>query len=74
MPAKSRPFFTSDDVRPSKGELADIKREAREVCGADWLITPNTRFGGRSPLEVIDSNQAFWVRDVVRSIKHGDFS
>jgi uncharacterized protein (DUF2384 family) len=71
----NRPYFTADDIpRRAEDEQRDIESEAREVCGPDWLITPNVRFGGRSPMEVIKADQGFWVRDVVRSIKHGDIS
>ena len=70
-----RPYFRADNVRPrSEDELPNIQQEASEVCGPDWLITPNARFGGRSPKEIIDAKQEFWVRDVIRSIKHGDIS
>jgi hypothetical protein len=75
MATGKRPYFGADDVPPLlDGELEDIREEAKEVCGLDWLVTPNARFGGRSPQEIIDAHQEYWVRDVVRSIKHGDFS
>jgi hypothetical protein len=69
------PYFKASDVPPqTKDELSDIRREADAVCGPDWLVTPNARFGGRSPKEIIEAKQGFWVRDVIRSIKHGDIS
>jgi hypothetical protein len=75
MSSNKGPHFKASNVPPlTKDELPDIRRKASEVCGPDWVVTPNARFGGRSPKEIIDANQEFWVRDVIRSIKHGDFS
>ena len=52
------------------GELLDIRAEVQRVLGedaAEWLHEPNTRFGGKSPEQVIQDGEAFWVRDVLRS-------
>jgi uncharacterized protein (DUF2384 family) len=75
MTKDKRPYFSAgDSAELVEGELRDIRSEAERVCGADWLITPNVRFGGQSPIEVISAGKEYWVRDVLRSIKHGDFS
>jgi uncharacterized protein (DUF2384 family) len=44
------------------------------VAGPGWLTTPNSRLGGRTPEQAIQDNQTFWVRDILRSIKYGEFS
>jgi hypothetical protein len=53
------------------GEEEDIRAEIRRVLGfddaAEWLRTPNVRFGGLTPEAVIESGQVGWIRDVLRS-------
>jgi hypothetical protein len=69
------PYFSDSDVPPPlDGEDPDIRKEAEQVAGPDWLKTPNPRFGGRKPEEVINDNKGYWVREVLRSIKYGEFS
>jgi hypothetical protein len=51
-------------------ERADIRREAEEVAGADWLGQPNARLGGRTPEEVIRAGHEEVVRDLLRSIRY----
>jgi hypothetical protein len=75
MKSRTPPYFTEKDVpRLLDGEDPDIRREAEEVAGVDWLVTPNIRLGGRTPEQAIQDNQEFWVRDILRSIKSGGFS
>jgi hypothetical protein len=35
---------------------------------------PEFPAGGRTPKQAAQDNQTFWVRDILRSIKHGEFS
>ena len=75
MPRSSPPYFDENDIpRLLDGEDPDIRKEAERVAGADWLKTPNSRLGGRTPEQAIQANQTFWVRDILRSIKYGEFS
>jgi hypothetical protein len=57
-----------------EGEKEDIRQEAIDVAGEEWLYSKNVRFGGRTPMDVIHDGQEWWVRDVLRSIKHIGFS
>ena len=67
-----------DGIRPDwksagplfAGEKRDVRAEARRVLGEEatvWLREPNIRFGGKSPEEIIEIGEEFWVRDVLRS-------
>ncbi len=55
------------------GEEADIEKEVRSlVPDADtWLDTPNSRFGGSKPKDLIGTEREWRLRDVLRSIKYG---
>ena len=75
MPKTSPPYFDENDIpHLLDGEDPDIRKEAERVAGPDWLKTPNARLGGRTPAQAIQDNQTFWVRDILRSIKYGEFS
>lgn len=53
-----------------EGELDDIREEVCRVLGDDadaWLQERNIRFGGKTPSQVIDDGEEFWLRDVLRS-------
>lgn len=53
-----------------EGENPDIRIEVQRVLrddAAEWLREPNSRFGGKTPEQVIQDGEEFWVRDVLRS-------
>ena len=54
-----------------EGEEGDIHAEVERVLGeevaAHWLHQPNARFAGKTPQQVIESGEEYWVRDVLRS-------
>ena len=57
-----------------KGENPDILKELREVLDGDldtWLDTPNERFMGRAPRELIGTSREIHVRNWIRRVKHG---
>ena len=67
-----------DGIRPDwkslgplfEGEKQDVHAEVRRVLGEEaamWLREPNIRFGGKSPEQIIETGEEFWVRDVLRS-------
>jgi hypothetical protein len=75
MPKTSPPYFDENDIpHLLDGEDPDIRKEAEQVLGPDWVKTPNSRLGGRTPEQAIQDDQTFWVRDILRSIKYGEFS
>ncbi len=60
-----------------EGEHDDIHEEVRRVLDTEadgWLHEPNVRFGGRTPEQVIQDGEQYWVRDVLRSYEHGGMS
>jgi uncharacterized protein (DUF2384 family) len=54
-------------------EEADVRKEAaRLVKRPDkWLDMPNDQLGGKSPNELIGTDQEQQVRDLLRAIEHG---
>jgi uncharacterized protein (DUF2384 family) len=68
-------YVTPQPSRPTQvqlldGENPDIREEARDIAGEQWLHEPNSRLMGRTPEELIGSPQEVLVRDVLRSLKH----
>jgi hypothetical protein len=63
-----------DGMALLEGEKEDVRQEAIDVAGEEWLYSQNIRFGGRTPMDVIRDDQEEWVRDVLRSIKYVGFS
>lgn len=58
------------DLPPLEGEWEDIRREAMELFGENWLSEPNANFGWKTPNEVIDLGYAYLVRNNVRLVKY----
>lgn len=75
MKSRAPPYFGEHDIpAPLDGEDADIRREAEKVVGPGWLTEPNARLGGRTPEQAIKDKQEFWVHELLRSIRYGEFS
>src|SRR4051812_43301034 len=51
----------------SRDIYAEVWRVLGEGNATEWLQEPNTRFGGRTPQQVIEDGEEHWVRDVLRS-------
>lgn len=51
------------------GEHADIRIDVRTIVknADDWLVTPNTAFGGRTPNELIGTPDEYFIRETLRS-------
>jgi hypothetical protein len=63
-----------DDLPLLEGENPDVRQEAVEVVGEDWLHTPNSYFGGATPEAVINKGHRYLVRNSLRIIKYVGFS
>jgi Protein of unknown function (DUF2384) len=63
MPApKQAPFllpFEHEDIRIDVNELL--------ANGDEWMVTPNTKFGGRRPLDLIGTPDESLLRETLRS-------
>ena len=42
--------------------------------GAEWMKTPNIKFGGQAPEEVIGTEYEHLLRNMVFNVKYGCFS
>ena len=68
--------------RPAKKAKVEIdpdhKLPTRElvvkILGEDWLTTPNTKFLGRAPEELIGTSEEDALRNLVFLFKDGSFS
>lgn len=58
------------DLPPLEGEKADIREEATDLLGEEWLSMPNASFGGKTPNDVIQLGYAYLVRNNLRLIKY----
>jgi Protein of unknown function (DUF2384) len=67
-------FPSIGDLPLLDGENADIRQEAIDVVGEEWLTAPNAYFGGATPDDVIDSGHVYLVRNSLRIIRHVGFS
>ena len=56
-----------------EGEMHDLKAEAGTIVDDpdSWLNTPNDRFAGKKPIDLIGTNKEQRLRDLLRAIKHG---
>ncbi len=55
------------------GEPADIVLDAASIVADTerWLDTPNIQLLGRSPREMIGTEDEWLLRNLIRSVKHG---
>ena len=58
------------DLPLLEGEKRDLREEAAEVVGEEWLSTPNVNFGWKTPDEVIKLGYAYLVRNNIRLMKY----
>lgn len=70
QPAKKKPKAVDPDAGRSTLELIAEVVPDYEV----WLRTPNTRFGGRAPGELIGTPNEWFLRNTALSLKYGIFS
>ena len=56
-----------------EGEMHDLKAEVGTIVDDPdgWLNTPNDRFAGKKPIDLIGTNEEQRLRDLIRAIKHG---
>ena len=54
-------------------EMDDLKNEVGTVLDDPdtWLNTPNDRFAGKKPIDLIGTKEEQQLRDLIRAIKHG---
>jgi hypothetical protein len=66
--------FRANGLLP--GEDADIVKEPENQIpdASTWLDTPNSRFGGDKPRDLIGTDRKWNLRNVLRAIKYGQFS
>jgi uncharacterized protein (DUF2384 family) len=52
------------------GEHLDIRIDVRDLLANadDWLATPNTKFGGRRPSDLIATADEHFLRETLRSV------
>jgi hypothetical protein len=52
------------------GEHSDIRLDVNELLanGEEWLVAPNTNYGGRRPSELIGTPDEILVRNTLRSV------
>ncbi len=62
-------FAQSGDMDLLPGEHLDISIDVLELLanGDQWLVTPNSNFGGRSPLDLIRTEDEHLLRETLRS-------
>ena len=63
-----------EDLPLLPGEKADIRQEAVEVAGEQWLYAPNAFLEGQSPEDAINAGRPAVVRNFLRTIKYVGFS
>jgi hypothetical protein len=72
------PYYSAEDLGPLwEDEHPDVVEDVKDLmpdCWMEWLTSPNLRFGGETPLKIIQQGKAYWVREVIRSVKLGVFS
>ncbi|MBI3756438.1 MAG: DUF2384 domain-containing protein [Deltaproteobacteria bacterium] len=54
-------------------EVDDLKTEVGTILDDpdSWLHTPNDRFAGKKPIDLIGAKEEQQLRDLIRAIKHG---
>jgi hypothetical protein len=54
-------------------ELSDIRQEIARIVGDpdQWLNAPNDQFGGRTPADLIGTDDEQLLRDWTRRVKNG---
>ena len=65
-------LYRDTDLLPD--EDPNLAREIMNTIGEEWLYTRNIYLGGRTPEQLIGSDDEFQVRVVWRSIKGLDVS
>jgi hypothetical protein len=62
------------DLPLLEGEKENIREEAIDVAGKQWLYEPNAYLGGQSPEQVIEAGRPGLIRGFLRTIKYVGFS
>ena len=70
MPAAKPALATKIKLLP--GESPDVLADVRELLtnADEWMNTPNTILGGRSPNELIGTPDEIRIRHILRGVKY----